>query len=59
VNGHRDNVIPLRPQRTSERLEALARQPWAYNRKLLLELAERARAIEALDPAAFSWEDES
>jgi hypothetical protein len=41
------NVIPLRPQRTSEWLEALARRPWAYNRSLLPELAERIRRIEA------------
>jgi hypothetical protein len=44
-----DNVIPLRRQKTSEWLEALARKPFAYNRELLLHLAERCRAIEALD----------
>jgi hypothetical protein len=27
-----DNVIPLRPQRTSDRLEALARKPFAFRR---------------------------
>jgi hypothetical protein len=43
------NVIPLHPQRTSEWLEALARRPWAYNRPLLLDLAERFRAIEAIE----------
>jgi hypothetical protein len=42
------DVIPIRPQRTSEWLEALARRPWAYNRELLLDLADRFRAIEAL-----------
>jgi hypothetical protein len=43
-----DNVVPIRPQRTSEQLEALARRPSAYNREVLLELAERCRAIEAV-----------
>jgi hypothetical protein len=41
------DVIPIRP-RTSSWLEELARRPWAYNRPILLELAERVRAIEAL-----------
>jgi hypothetical protein len=43
-----DNVIPIRPQRISDQLAALARRPWASNRELLLDLAARARAIEAL-----------
>jgi hypothetical protein len=43
------DVVALRPQRTSEWLEALARRPWAYNREVLLELAERFRAIEAIE----------
>jgi hypothetical protein len=42
------NVVQLRPQRTSERLEALARRPFALHRELLLHLAERFRAIEAV-----------
>ena len=43
------NVIPLRRHQTSEWLEAIARRPWAYNRSLLLDLAERIRRIEAID----------
>jgi hypothetical protein len=43
------NVIPLRPRPLSEQLEALARRPFAYNREILLDLAERFRAIEALE----------
>jgi hypothetical protein len=44
-----DKTVP-----TSEELEALARKPFAPNRGLLLKLAARARAMEALqrDPAA-------
>lgn len=43
-----------RPQKTSERLEERARKPFTYNRDLLRKLAERFRAIEALeaDPEA-------
>jgi hypothetical protein len=44
-----DNVITLRRQKTSEWLEQLARKPFAPNRDILLHLAERVRAIEALD----------
>ena len=44
-----ENVVPLRRQRTSEWLEALARRPFALHREILLELAERFRAIEALE----------
>jgi hypothetical protein len=46
---HPNNVVPLRPQRTSEWLEALARKPFAFNREILLDLAERFRKIEALE----------
>jgi hypothetical protein len=42
---------------TSEWLEALARKPFAYNRELLLDLAERFRAMEAMNSAVWSWED--
>jgi hypothetical protein len=42
------NVVPIRPQKTSEWLEALARRPFALHRDILLELAERFRAIEAV-----------
>jgi hypothetical protein len=35
--------------KTSERLEALARKPFALHREILLELAERFRAIEAIE----------
>jgi hypothetical protein len=42
------NVVQLHPQRTSDWLEALARQPFALHRELLLDLAERVRAIEAV-----------
>jgi len=45
----RGNVIPLRPQRTSEQLESLARKPYALHREILLDLADRFRAIEALE----------
>ena len=44
-----DNVIPIHPPRTSERLEALARRPFAHNREILFDLAERFRAIEAIE----------
>jgi hypothetical protein len=53
------NLIPVRRQRTSEWLEALARKPWAYNRPLLLDLAERIRRIEAIDDADEQLELES
>ena len=43
------SVVPLRPQRTSDWLEALARRPFALHREILLELAERFRAIEAIE----------
>jgi hypothetical protein len=43
------DVVPLRPQKTSEWLEALARRPFALHREILLELVERFRAIEALE----------
>jgi hypothetical protein len=43
------NVITLRPRPLSEQLEALARRPFAYNRDILLELAERFRAIESIE----------
>jgi hypothetical protein len=43
-----DNVIPLRPRPLSEQLEALARRPFALHREILLDLAERFRAIEAV-----------
>jgi hypothetical protein len=42
------NVVPIRKERTSEWLEALARKPFARNREILLDLAERLRAIEAV-----------
>ena len=45
------NVVDLRPQRTSERLEALARRPLYPHREILLDLAERFRAIEAIEDA--------
>jgi hypothetical protein len=43
------NVVQLRPQRTSDWLEALARRPFAPHREILLDLAERFRAIEAIE----------
>jgi hypothetical protein len=51
-------VTPAEPQRTSERLEAVARKPFPRgDRELLLHLAERCRAIEAVDPNTIVWED--
>jgi hypothetical protein len=35
--------------RTSDQREALARKPFALHRDILLDLAERFRAIEALE----------
>ena len=39
-----------------ELLEQAARKPWAYKRPLLLHLAERCRAIEAVAVGAMVWE---
>jgi hypothetical protein len=43
-----ENVVPIRARKTSDWLEELARRPFALHRELLLELAERFRAIEAV-----------
>jgi hypothetical protein len=42
------NVTPIRPRPLSEQLEERARRPFAHNRKILLELAARVRALEAV-----------
>jgi hypothetical protein len=44
-----DNAIPIPPRPLSEQLEALARRPFALHREILLDLAERFRAIEAME----------
>jgi hypothetical protein len=49
MDNRSSNVIPIRPPKTSERLDARSRASWCPNRDLLRHLAERFRAIEAIE----------
>ena len=52
------NVVPLQPATGADRLEALARRPLQPRRALMLDLAARLRAFEALDREALDHGDD-